>query len=197
MFLESIVIAIIFGKITGGKFTRLAYLDFKRIWIFILAIAIQTGIVLFGISGNELVLQYINELNILSYILLAIGFVINYKHRMFLILLLGMLTNVFVMFFNNWKMPISIDGLNLTGYTELAEIIQSGNLAFYTVLDSTTKFGYLGKIITVPPPYFFPTILSIGDIFISLGLFLFILDTMKNDDLGGSNMLSFKYKSRI
>lgn len=191
------IVAILFGKIRGGKFSRLSNLEFKRIWVFMLALIIQAGIVLLGVNGNEFVLKYIREINAISYILLFIGIIINSKHRTFFIVLLGMLMNVFVMFSNEWRMPASIDGLKLAGYSELAEITLSGKLAFYVPLDELSKYGFLSKIITIPPPYFNPQVLSIGDIFISLGLFLFIHSVMTNEGYDKTGVVRFRYKSRI
>ncbi len=191
------IIAIFFGKIRGGKFSRLSKLEFKNTWVFILAVIIQATIILFGVNGNEFVLKYIRELNILSYILLFIGIVINIRHRTLLIILLGMILNIFVMFANGWRTPVSIDGLILAGYSELAELTLSGKLAFYIPLDVSSKYGLLGKIVTIPPPYFSPQILSIGDIFIFLGLFLFVQGVMTNESYDRTNMVKFRYKSRI
>ncbi|MFA5523953.1 MAG: DUF5317 domain-containing protein [Tissierellales bacterium] len=197
MLIESGIIAILFGKISGGKFSRLAHLEFKRIWVFALALIIQASVILLGVNENEFVLKYIREINGLSYVLMFIGIIINAKYRTFLIMLLGMLMNVFVMFSNGWRTPISIDGLKLAGYSELAEITLSGKLAFYIPLDELSKYGSLSKIITIPPPYFFPQILSIGDMFISLGLFLFIHSVMTNEGLDKSGMVRLKYGSKI
>lgn len=197
LLIESMIIAVLFGMLRGGKFSRLSKLKFKNVWVFILALIIQAAIVLLGVNGNEFVLRYLKEINIVSYILLFIGIIFNIKQRTLLIVLLGMLLNIFVMVFNGWETPVSIDGLMLAGYSELAELILSGKLAFYIPLDTASKYGLLGKIITIPPPYFFPKILSIGDIFISLGLFLFIQSTMTNESLDRSNMVRFKYMSRV
>lgn len=191
------IVAIFFGKIRGGKFSRLSKLEFKKIWIFILALIIQVGVILFGVSGNKFVLKYIREINILSYVFLFLGIIINIKQRTLTIILFGMLMNVFVMFSNGWRTPVSIDGLMLAGYSELADLTLSGKLAFYIPLDEASKYGLLGKIITVPPPYFFPQILSIGDIFISLGLFLFIQSVMTDEGFDKTSMVRFNYKSRI
>ncbi|SDZ18025.1 hypothetical protein SAMN05660462_02124 [Proteiniborus ethanoligenes] len=197
MLIESVLLAILFGKIRGGKFSRLSHLEFKKVWVFILALILQGSIILFGVNGNEFVLKYIKELYIISYVLLFIGIVINFKHRSLLIILLGAGLNIFVMFNNGWKTPISIDGLLLAGYSDLADIAMTGKLAFYTPLEGSSKFGYLGKIITVPPPYFYPQLLSIGDIFITLGLFLFIQSIMTNESYDRTKMIRFKYRSKI
>jgi len=181
----------------GGKFSRLSNLSVKKLWLFVLALIIQWGIVLFGLNGNEFVLKYALELNILSYILMFIGFIINIRQRTFIVVLIGMLLNILVMFANGWRTPISIDGLRLAGYSELAELTLSGKLAFYVPLDTTSKYGFLCKIITVPPPYFFPQVFSIGDAFISLGLFLFIQNIMIDESYDKTGVVRFNYKSRI
>ncbi len=197
LLIESMILAIFFGKIRGGKIHRLSNLEFKRIWVFMLALIIQAGIVLFGVNGNEFVLKHIREINAISYVLLFIGIIINVKQRTLIIILLGMLMNVFVMFSNGWQTPISIDGLTMAGYTELAELTLSGKLAFYAPLGEATKYGFLSKIITVPPPYFFPQVLSMGDVFISLGLFLFVQSIMTNEGFDKTGVVRFNYRSRI
>lgn len=191
------VLAVIIGLIRGGKISRLANLEFKRVWIFILALIIQAGVVLFGVNGNEFVLKYIREINAISYALLFIGIIVNAKQRTLIIVLLGMLMNVFVMFSNGWRMPISIDGLTLAGFADLAEHTLSGKMAFYVPLSEASKYGFLCKIITIPPPYFFPQILSIGDVFIALGLFLFVQSVITNDGYDKSGLVRFSYRGRV
>lgn len=197
VFIETVIVSILIGILRGGKFSRLSNLRFKNLWLFILALVIQWGIVLFGLNGNEFVLKHALELNILSYILLFIGLIINIRQRTFIVILLGMLMNVLVIFANGFRTPISIDGLILAGYSDLAEMTLSGKLAFYVPLDDTSKYGFLCKIITVPPPYFFPQVFSIGDAFISLGLFLFIQNVMVDENYEKAGMVRFNYRSRI
>jgi hypothetical protein len=59
-------------------------------------------------------------------------------------------------------------------------MLKDGYIAGHSVLiKGKTNLWLLGDIINIPPPYPFPQTISIGDIFIALGAFLFIQNNMK------------------
>lgn len=197
MLIESLIASIIIGLIRGGKLSRFSYIKFSRIWIFLLAILVQISIIFFGLGGNSFVLNFIKELYILSYVLLFIGILLNINHRSLWVVVIGSIMNLFVFLSNGWKTPISIESLNLIGLNDLAAMVEQGSITLYTPLTETTKYALLADIIAIPQPYPFPQILSIGDIVISLGLFLFVQSVILNEGLDSSKMIRFNYKSRI
>jgi len=197
MLIESLLASLIIGLIRGGKLSRFSHIRFTKVWTFLLAVILQVGIILFGLSGNDIVLNYIKELYIASYVLLFIGIILNINYRSLWVIIIGTITNLFVFFANDGKMPISIESLKLIGLSDLASMAENGKIALYTPLTDKTKYAFLGDIITIPQPYPHPQILSIGDIIIALGLFLFIQSIMLNEGYDRTKMIRFKYRSRM
>jgi hypothetical protein len=71
-------------------------------------------------------------------------------------------------------MPVDISSVDPIIYQEKIAILQSGRDLVHTVLDETTTFGFLGDVIHLEKPYPLPKTLSIGDVFMMIGVFTFI-----------------------
>ena len=93
-------------------------------------------------------------------------------------------------------MPVSTEGLaNSHLYSQL-DLLKNNRILTHTLANKYTKFYYLSDIIPIPKPYPFPKIISIGDIFIGIGIFLLIQNYMKYD-FKQTNMISFWNKQRL
>lgn len=197
MVIESFISSVIVGFIRGGKISRFANINFKKTWLFILALFIQFGIIFFSLSENGIQIKYIKQLYMLSYILLIIGIIININLRTLWVIMIGTIMNFIVFFANGGKKPILTEGLKLIGLDNITSMLTEEKLALYTPLGNNTKFSYLGNIIIVAKPYPYPQIISIGDLIVALGLFIFVQSIMLNEDLDRHKMIRFKYKGRI
>lgn len=187
-----LVLAIIVGLLKGGKFKRLGNLNFRLLWIFILALILQYLIVLFGGANQQLITKYVKEVYIASYVLLFIGLIINIKNKPLIIVLLGTLSNFIAFILNDGKIPVLAEGLKLIGMGNIVSSLKSGELILYTNITDATQYGFLGQIITVPKPFPFPAIFSIGDLIIGFGLYIFIESTMTNPEFDRSGGFVFK-----
>jgi hypothetical protein len=56
--------------------------------------------------------------------------------------------------------------------------IRDGHLITHTLINNNTVFKYLGDVMVLPKPYPKPKIFSIGDVFMALGVFLYIQEIM-------------------
>lgn len=91
--------------------------------------------------------------------------------------LIGVILNFIVIFGNGGKMPVSLNGIN--GIYQEVELPERTYDIKHVALNKDTKFIYLADIILIPRPYPLPKILSIGDIFIILGTFVFFQVEMR------------------
>lgn len=182
MLAEAIVISMIVGLVRGGKLSKFRDIKEKTLWFFVIGILIQSILTfsqsLIGISIIDNILTYTKEILLFSYLLLSIGIIINYKNKALWISFIGYILNLLAIFSNSWKKPILIEGLNLTGKLELIEIIKEKSISVYTPLVEGIKYPSLGNIIIFSDPYFLAKVVSIGDIIISIGIFVFIQDIM-------------------
>jgi len=105
----------------------------------------------------------------------------NYNEKGFRLVLLGTILNFMPIALNKGKMPVSIDALKFSSlYSEL-KLLKEGRILTHVLENEATKMGILGDIIPIPKPYLLPKIISIGDIFIALGLFVVIQKYMQKD----------------
>lgn len=180
MFIEPATIGLFYAWFKNGKLKNIEKLNIRNWQLFILAGALQLLLSL----GKGLQIEFIQSAAIsfspiiyfLTYILLVIGILSNIGKRFMKFMLIGILLNGLVIFSNGGKMPVSIDGIgNIGNYSELPErefdIKHQG-------LDRNTNLACLADIIIIPRPYPLARIISIGDLFMMLGVFVFFPEAM-------------------
>lgn len=162
MIIEVLLLSIIYTKLKGGKLNRLEDVNIINIF-FIMAFLIYfiSRILLF----NDI--KYGPFLYILSHIFILIAIYKNLNLKGFKILFIGYILNFLPILFNKGKMPISLNALKNLGVFK--DQISS---PIYIIMSDITKFNFLSDIIALK--YILPKVISIGDIFISLGIFYFI-----------------------
>lgn len=198
MLIEAVLFSLIIGKLRGGKFKCIGQITIHNLWAFILAFAIELGILFAASAGFEMIQGYRMHLHALSYAILFIALISNRRLKAMWVIFLGSLLNFIAIFMNGGAMPISVDGLMRAGLEREAQIISSGGIITHRALTMATRFPILAGVIVLPPPYPFPRLISIGDIVIYLGIILFIQNAMLQERLAKqSRMIRFKYKSKI
>lgn len=164
---------------------NLEHVDVKGGYLFIIAALIQASLSIFkrlDISfGNITFNDYFTYIYAFSYILMMICIVLNIKKLYMKIFLIGIILNFMVIFANGGQMPVSLDGIK--GIHIETDLPKSEFDIKHKSVDKDTKFVYLSDIILIPPPYPLPKILSIGDVFLMIGLFVFFQKEMvKKED---------------
>lgn len=183
MVIETIGLSLLIGKLRGGMVRNLEYLYIKGWYLFVGSFLIEI-ISLLAVTKTKGNLNFLVENNfanihIIIYIFLIAGLAMNWNSIGLRITLIGSLLNFFPIAMNNGKMPVSINSLAYSElYTQLS-LLEEGRILTHTLISTNTKLPYLGDIIPIPKPYIFPKIISIGDVFISLGIFILIQIHMK------------------
>ncbi|NLX62342.1 MAG: DUF5317 domain-containing protein [Tissierellia bacterium] len=159
MFIEAVILSLIVGLIRGGRLRNLRLLNKGSIYLLILGILIQYFISFMAtMEDNEsiaIILKYNNLIQILSYILIFIGIILNLRIKSIWTLLVGYGLNFMALASNGWAIP---------------------NLIEVPVED--VNFPLLGYTIEFFEPYPFPKILTLGDMVISFGIFALIQEIM-------------------
>ncbi len=186
MFIEAILFSLIIGIIKGGKLRNFKGINHRTLWVLILGMLIQYVLIFLNrIEQMKIVnniLSYTKVILIFSYILILIGIFTNIKFKSLWAILVGFILNLLVMIANGWKMPILLEGVNLTGFETLYELIEKGKSSFYVAIGENIRYPILGDIIIFANPYPIARIISIGDIIISFGIFAFIQEIMLGED---------------
>lgn len=175
MFIEAIIFAVIIGYIIKGRLKNIDILSVKALYLVLTGFLIKFAIVIsiqHGLMSRGL-LTYI--LYSIQYSLLLIFVILNRKNKYILIMGIGFLLNAVPIFINGGAMPVSTAAAKSMGFTK--EVWMEG---LYRAIDGTTKLNFLGD--TIPYKLGKAYVVSIGDIILAIGLFLFIVIGMKKKE---------------
>lgn len=159
MFVEALILSTIVGLIRGGKIRNLRRLNTSSFWILILGIVMQyllSFLKLVEDNGNvDIILRYTTQIEVLSYILIFIGIILNIRFKSLWALLLGYGLNFISLAFNGWTIPNLVEDAT-----------------------QNVKFPFLGYTIEFFEPYPLPKLLTLGDIIISFAIFALIQEVL-------------------
>ncbi len=153
-----------------GKFASLKRLRINGWYFLILSVVLQTLL-----SRNVIPDNFHYVTIFASYILIFLCILVNIRRLSMKIILIGVVLNFIVIAANDGYMPVSIASLTYAGY-DVSTIIGNRLDTFHALIMASSPFTFLADIIPVPEPYPFPKVLSIGDFFIMIGVFLFFQD---------------------
>lgn len=175
------VVGFIVALFRKGKLINIERIHIKGWYLFIFAGLIQASISLLKSKGLLLgpvfFDRYFYYVYMFTFILLIIGIILNIKNRFMVFILIGMALNFIVIFSNGGKMPVSLE--NVQGYQHYVEELPDSPYDIKHVLVSEdTKFIYLADIIVLPRAYPLAGIISLGDVFLTIGIFLFFQESM-------------------
>lgn len=175
MILESLVASLITAKCRKGKFENLARIKIKGWYLFILAALIKFAALYLEANPVQGITPIVNKhfmyIYSLSYILIFAGLLLNFGMNSIKFILIGAFLNFLVITANGGQMPVSIEALKIAGLSDQFHIT-------HTAVTEYTKLEILADIIPIPKLYPLAKVLSIGDLLIVLGVFLFIQEMM-------------------
>jgi hypothetical protein len=192
MFIEAIIVGLIIAYFRGGRLDNFNYLDIKGWYLIIIGLMFQLTPIF--ISGYT----FLTYLQLFGIIMILMAVLVNIKLKGFWLIMLGGVLNLLAVLVHDFKMPVNLIFQMETRFNSFIDTIIEGNVINYTVFESTTWTGLLGKILATPNWYPFPKLLSVGDIFITVGLFFFIYGELKSRQYRRkSSMVQYSYKTRI
>lgn len=176
MLYEAIFVAIVVGLVARGKISNLAHMRLFHIWLVFSAFLIQLGMEYLASKGVGAVYEYRFLLYGFSYLLLFVFLWINRHLPGIILLALGFFLNFLAIMVNGGAMPVTLEGLDPSYVT----MLQNNELPTYRILDSSTKLSWLSDVFIIPWPK--GKAFSIGDIFISIGVFWLVFKIMIKSD---------------
>lgn len=193
MVFDGIVLSVIVGFLRKGNLKSLTSLKLKYGWVFPLLLLVQIAV--FYLQNDIPALgQASGFIFMLVYIAGMFFLTMNRHYKGFQLILMGVFLNFLVMAVNGGRMPVSMDAAVILdpGYIEA---IKSELYAKHAVLTSSTNLGFLGDFIPLTDPYPKNQVISIGDVLMNIGIFMFIqqlmLSHLKNNEKDG---VSFQLK---
>jgi len=166
------------GKVRGGKFSNISSGEIRG-WYFIGAsFVVEFSAVYLASKGVDFIIHGISFIHLLSYILLFIGLFMNWDKYPFWIITVGVFLNFVVIMANGGQMPVSIEELKYLGLIDNANAIINGKIITHTPLVESTKLKFLADVLSMPKFYPRPKVYSIGDIFMAVGVFIYMQHLM-------------------
>lgn len=174
MFVEALFLAVVVGYLLKGRLRNLEFVTIRGVYCVILPFLLQSIMNLLVRLGffHESIITLV--IDIVLYFFLLYFTMLNRKNPFILIMGFGFLLNGIVIIINGGVMPVSYNSSIMAGLPNYANI---RNIGLYELIDSHTKLWVLGDIFPLKLGIKF--VFSIGDVFISLGLILFIITGMK------------------
>ncbi|MDK2822899.1 MAG: hypothetical protein PWQ67_2010 [Clostridia bacterium] len=166
MLIESLILGIIVALIRKGKINNLGLIQLERISFLFFALILQLIIDFFG----RITLGQLGSIvHFTSYLLLFYFYWFN-RNRLNILIPIGLALNFLVISFNNFSMPVH------TSYMPKDVILKLSNSVTHSIMTSNTKLSWLGDIFYISWPV--KQMLSVGDIFLDLGIFFLIQKIM-------------------
>ena len=182
MVYDGILIGLIVGLFRGGVrygLHQFATLQLRGGWIFPLLLVFQ-----FGIFYLQERLNWVASIN--GYLFAAVyitGLIflwLNRHHRGFTLIWIGVFLNFVVMAINGGRMPVSVEASAVLGPYYVDLLREGGAVSKHYMMDASTHLAFLGDIIPLSSPYPRTQVISIGDVVMNIGIFLFIQYMMVN-----------------
>jgi hypothetical protein len=178
LLIESVGTSIVVGKLRGGSFSNIKDASIEKWYLFVSAFAVEFATVFMASKGVAFFSENILYIHCLSYLLLFAGIFFNRSILGFKIVFVGVFLNFLVIMANGGQMPVSGEAMTTIGLIDNMNAIRGGEIITHTLIGNQTVFKYLGDIFVLSKPYPRPKIFSLGDIFMALGIFMYIQEIM-------------------
>jgi hypothetical protein len=184
LLLASIGAGVVVGWMRGGRLSRLGEARFIWWWAVPLVAAVQALLGSLTTSTSRLSVLHPRPLIMIgSYIALwAVVFRNRYQRGMALVLA-GVTLNLIAIAANGGYMPISPEVLARIGAGQLACQIPLGSVVMgskdVVLRPDEARFWMLGDNLVIPEPFPWPTAMSIGDALLAVGVFCYIVHSMR------------------
>ena len=177
MFLEAVLLGLLVGWLRGGRSLNIGTLEFKGWVLVVIGFLLQMLPMLLGRMS-----WMAHNGHIIGFATLVLVFfivVLNGEKRGFWLVATGAVFNILAMTFHGLKMPVSLSGLQHAGHLEMFESVSNNAVLNYIGLAHLTGWSdYLGKVIVLPHFYPLAQVVTVGDLLMSAGLFLFVMGQM-------------------
>lgn len=178
MIIEGLGTSLVVGKLRGGKFSYLKDAEIHKWYLIVSAFLIEFIAVFLSAKGYNVISNNIFIIHLISYSLLFIGIYFNISRLSFKLIMLGTFLNFIVIMLNGGQMPVSQDAMINAGLAGDLNALISGEIITHTIIVKDTVLKFLADILILPKPYPRPKVFSIGDVFLAIGVFIYIQEFM-------------------
>jgi len=179
MLIETLILTMLILFFIKGNMKWLDNLNLDWIAVVFTAFFIESILNIVSNFASRGVIQWIVDytlyFHVLIYVLLFLFVSRNIKIKGVAIIGVGFLLNMIVIIANKGFMPVDIAMGIKYNFEHTLYDLQYQHLFGHNILTELTKLPILADVINIPPPYFWPKTISVGDVFIDLGLIILLL----------------------
>lgn len=173
MVYDGIILSLIIGLIRRGSLKGLARIELKFGWVFPLLLIFQVAVFYFQ-QSNDLIAGISPYSFIAVYIVGLIFLWLNRRSSGFIWIFAGVFLNFLVMALNGGRMPVSVEVAAKVLDPSYIQELTGGLYAKHAAMSDSTLLGFLGDVIPFRRPYLGAQVISIGDIIMNIGIFIYI-----------------------
>lgn len=178
MLFDGALLALIAGRIAGGRLRRLGRLPLRAPLLFVGALLLQLAVKLGACLGWPVALAAGPYAHLASYLLLGWGLAVNWRLVDLRVVAVGVALNFVAIAANLGYMPTDLRAVRRLGQPQLVADLEQGKVGLNRIADANSRLAFLGDRLVLPKPYPHPSVFSLGDVFITLGACLLILRGM-------------------
>lgn len=180
MVYDGIILGLIVGLFRGGwkhGLVQFSNIRLKAGWIFPLLLVFQFFMYYIQ-ERSSTVAAASGYIFTAVYVVGLIFLWLNRHNKGFWLIMAGVFLNFLVMLVNGGRMPVSLEAASVLDPIYLEMLQSSDVVTKHYLLDASTHLPFLGDIIPLSSPYPRTQAISIGDVVMNLGIFLYILQIM-------------------
>jgi len=178
LIVESVGTSLVVGKLRRGRFSNMKDAEIHKWYLIVSAFVMEFIALYLSNKGYQFVSENIFSIHFVSYCLLFIGIYFNISRFSFKLIMLGTLLNFIVIMLNGGQMPVSQEAMIKAGLSEDLNALLNGEIITHTIIAKDTTLRFLGDVFILPEPYPKPKVFSIGDVFLAIGIFVYIQEIM-------------------
>ncbi|MCX8053769.1 MAG: DUF5317 domain-containing protein [Armatimonadetes bacterium] len=174
---ELILIALLIGWLTGGKFWRLADAKIRHVWL----IFVPLGLYLVSWAPPFVKMPFfLGASAIIEKLALIMVALFNLRLPGVKLILIGLLLNTVALSVNGGMMPASENALRAAFGSNYVDKARDAVHVRSAIMDASTELAFLCDIIAAKRPFvLLPAVYSIGDLAMSVGIFITIIAIMR------------------
>jgi uncharacterized membrane protein YjdF len=185
LIIESVGTSLAVGKLRRGKFSNMKDAEIHKWYLIVMSFLLEFFTVFLSSKGYQFVSNNIFVIHFVSYCLLFVGIYFNISKLSFKLIMLGTFLNFIVIILNGGQMPVSQEAMISAGLAGDLNALINGEIITHAVIAKDTVLKFLGDIFILPKPYPRPKVFSIGDVFMAVGVFVYIQEIMVKKSLKG------------
>jgi len=174
---ELILFALLLGWITGGKFSRLADAKIRFGWMIFLPLALY---LICWLPPFLKLTWFARTTNVIERAALITVGIANWRLPGVKLMVVGLILNAIAIVANGGLMPADPQALAAAFGDEYLRHAMTATHVRSAIMDTSTELGFLCDIIAAKRPFVaIPAVYSIGDLVMSVGIFIAIISIMR------------------